>query len=263
MSCIVHAEHITIYHTGYSESVHRQTGKAQRNIALLRAELKNNPDNLNLKAYLANSLSMGTDEKSQLEAMSLINEIISSKAGEHVNNVLRVKMYIFMINKYLSGSDKLPECENICGKALAAFPGTIDFMYFSAVLLSKKDEYDEAWELLKECEEKLINNNDSGNSIMIPADPVILFSQMILTAKALGDIEGIILYSTHVLTMDKTRLSILSPCIATLLHYGVSEPEVIGLLSNIYDFNDTDDLSLVIKAARDCGATAFAEGLGK
>jgi len=255
---VVHASDITIYHTGYSQSVHQRTGKAQRNIALLREELAANPKNLNLKAYLANSLSMG-DEKSQKEAEKLFTEIINSKASVNVNNVLRVKMYIFMINRLIGGSGGLAESEEMCRKAMAAFPNAIDFEYLLADLMSKKGDYDKAWELLNGCEEKLVGGRDSGDSIMIPADPTILFAKMILAAKDLGDIENVLLYSTHVLSMDKERLSVLGPCIATMLHYGISEPETIELLSNIYDFNNPEDVALIAKAAKSCGAAGFAE----
>jgi glycosyltransferase involved in cell wall biosynthesis len=259
INSITHTDDVTIYHTGYSETAHKETGKASRNIALLRAELASDPKNLGLKAYLANTLSMGTDEESQAEAESLFYDIINSGKSDSVNNVLRVKLYIFMINKYLYDPAKMAECEDISRKALDAFPGAIDFEYFMAVVLSKKGEHIKAWEMLKSCEQKLISGYDSGDSIMIPADPTVLFGKMILVAKDLGDIENVVLYSTHVLTIDKTRLSILSPCIATLLHHGITEPDVIGLLSNIYDFNNPNDTALVTQAATNCGASKLIE----
>jgi len=257
-SAITHAGDFSLMHTGYSESAHNETGKRQRNIALLREELAADPKNMNLKAYLANSLSMGTDEESQSEAEKLFIEILSCPSGECVNAVLKVKLFIFLINKYSNDRGRLPECEEMCRRAIAAFPGAIDFEYLMAEIMSKNGEYKAAWDLLKGCEEKLVNGGDSGDSIMITADPTLLFSQMILTAKILGDIENVVLYSTHVLTIDKTRQSVLGPCIATLLYYGVSETETIGLLSNIYDFNDSDDKNIIAQAAESCGATDFA-----
>jgi hypothetical protein len=262
MKNIVHSDEITIFHTGYSETAHKEKGKANRNIELLRAELAGDTENLSLKAYLANSLSMNTDEESQSESETLFYEIINSGNSNSVNNVLRVKLYIHMINKLSGDPGRLAKCEEMCSKAIAAFPGAIDFEYFHAVALSEKGEHETAWKLLKSAEEKLVSGNDSGASIMIPADPGILFSKMILVAKAMGDIENVILYSTHVLSGDKTRLSVLSPCIATLLYYGATEAETIELLSNIYDFNNPGDVQIVAQAAKACGAAGLAQGLG-
>jgi len=258
---IVHAGDVTLMHTGYSETVREKTGKAKRNLEILKTELINNPENMTLKAYLANNLSMSNDEKDQKEAEKLFEEIINSGKSSHVNNTLIIKLYIFVISKYQADPDKLIESEEMCKKALAAFPNSVDFEYMLAVILNKKGENEKAWQHLKNCEENLLHNNTPDDALMIPADPTILFSQMIITAKALGDIETVVLYSTHVLTMDKTKKSILGPCIATLLYYGISEAETIDLLSNIYDMTDKRDIIFVAEAAKEYGATGFAENL--
>ena len=255
---IVHLDNITMMHTGYAESVHEEKGKTERNIAMLRAELSRNPDDVNYKAYLANSLNSSTDPKYREEAAKLFTEILESKQRTQLLGILRVKLYTYFINKYMSDPDKLRESEQMCRQALEELPGTLDFMYYLALVFSKKGEHQKAWQLLRECELRLKDNTQTDVSILIPADPTIIFSQMILTAKELGDIENVLLYSTHVLTIDKTRQSVLGPCIATMLYYGVSESETIELLSNIYDFKNPDDVTIVSTAARSCGATGFA-----
>ncbi|MCL2663679.1 MAG: glycosyltransferase [Oscillospiraceae bacterium] len=260
---IMHTNDVTLMHTGYSETIRKKTGKAKRNLEMLKAEIKSNPENMTLKAYLANNLSMSTDEKEQKEAETLFEEILGSGKSAQINNTLIIKLYIFTISKYLNDPEKLSESEKMCKKALTAFPNSVDFEYLLAVILHKKGDNEKAWQHLKNCEENLIHNNTPDDAIMIPADPTILFSQMILTAKALGDIETVILYSTHVLTMDKTKKSILGPCIATLLYYGVTEAETIDLLSNIYDFSDNKDLNFIAETAKDYGAAAFAKNLTK
>ena len=254
-----YADDIDIIHTGYSQSSHMETGKSERNKELLREELKKNPDDISLKAYLANSLSTETNEESQKEAELLFTEVLESK--EKIFTIHKIKAYIFFINKLLGQQDLIRECEDICRKALSEFPQSLDFEYFLAVTLSRKGDCDEAWDHFKNCERNLIKNSNHDDSIMIPADPTVLFGQMIITAKKRDDIENIVLYSTHLLTIDKTRISVLAPCIATLLTYGVTEAETIELLSNIYDLKNQDDVKFVAAAAAQCGATAFADNI--
>jgi len=254
---ITDADNIQIIHTGYSESVRNESDKGSRNIKLLRKELASDPNNINLKLYLANSLSMSSNIKDQNEAEKIYLKVINGK-NENAHNVLKVKMYIYMINKYLHDPDKLQDCKEMCHLALKEMPGSVDFLYYLALTLSKMGQYDEAWEVLKNCEEKLINGSDNEDSIMIPADPTILFGQMILAAKNLNDIENIILYSIHVLTMDKTRTSILGPCIATMVYYGATETDIIDLLSNIYDMENQADMEFIAKTAKEFGAIEFA-----
>jgi len=253
----IKADDISIIHTGYAESAHTATGKAERNIKLLREELKKKPKDIGLKAYLANALSISTTPESQNESESLFDEVLNSK--EQMYDIHRMKAYIFFINKYIKDEKTIENSENMCRKALKEYPSSIDYLYLLASVLNKKGEYSVAWDTLKECESILTDKPKRlDESILVSADPTMVFSQMILAAKGLEDIESVILYSTHVLSIDKTRTSILGPCIATLLYYGVSDREVIELLSNIYDFNNPDDKKLIIDAATACGATGFA-----
>ena len=252
----VMADDISIIHTGYAQSAHKATGKAERNTELLRAELRKNPKDISLKAYLANALSISTDEDSQREAEALFEEVLNNETK--IYDIHKIKGYMFFINKYMNNADTIAKSEEMCHRALKEYPNSIDYMYLLASVLNKKGDFEAAWELLRDCESILTSSRGLENSIIVSADPTMVFSQMILAAKGLEDIESVILYSTHVLSLDKTKVSVLGPCIATLLFYGVSDAEVIELLSNIYDFNDADDVKLIADAAKACGATAFA-----
>ena len=256
---IINADYIEIIHTGYSESARNETDKSKRNTELLRKELSADPDNLSLKLYLANALSTSSNPKDHNEAEQLYLKVINSKKTENVHPVLRVKMYINIISKYLTDPDKLQDCKEMCHIALKEMPDSVDFLYYLAVTLSKMGEHSEAWKVLRSCEEKLITGTGShDDSIMIPADPTILFGQMILVAKNLNDIENVILYSVHILTLDKTRSSILGPCIATMVYYGASTHEILNLLSNIYDMNNIEDVLFLTETAKEFGAVDFA-----
>jgi len=289
---ILNAENIEFMHTGYGETAHNEKGKADRNILLLREELSHNPNNLTLKAYLAESLSTKDDDKSQKEAAKLFNEVISTKAGELVNNVLRVKAFTFFIIKYMKEKSELETCEKMCRRALDVYPDAMDFLYYLGRVLLLQGKYEEAWSVLKRCEEILVSgsggessqdaqlaarsqrkaqrrNNanaktkNSDASIMINADPLTLFCQMIITAQAMGDLENMVLYSLHVLSFDRTRSSVLGPCIANLVYHNIDYGQIVELLSNAYDFSNEDDVAFVAEVARSKGATAFAEALSK
>ena len=258
---VENADFIQIIHTGYSESARNETDKSKRNIDLLRSELKLNPDNISYKLYLANALSTSDNPNDQNEAEQIYLKIINGKHIKDVHSVLKVKMYIYMINKYITIPDKISDCKEMCHLALKEMPESIDFLYFLGLTLCKMGDYQEAWKVFKNCEEHLVSGDEDENSIMIPADPTILFGQMILTAKNLNDIESVILYSIHILTLDKTRVSVLGPCIATMLYYGASISDTTELLSNIYDMQDPEEIRFVAATAKDFGAAEFAAAL--
>ena len=258
---VVRVDEINIIHTGYSKSAHDDTSKAERNIELLRTALEENPDDLNIKGYLADSLGTkswtdGPDgAKSAAEAESLFQEVIDGGPG--VYPMLRKKAYLHFITKYVNDPEKKQECEELCQRALSVIPGDIDLEYYYAVLLNNKGEHREAWDLLTGCEAKL-SAADIDVSIIVSANPSMLFGQMVLAAQALKDVGSVVKYATLILSADKSLQGILAPYIFTLLSHGTSEDDVIEVLAKIYDLSDPGDLLLIARAAKDCGALGFA-----
>jgi len=254
---VLWVDDIKIIHTGYSKSAYKEKNKTERNIKTLRAELTKNPEDMYLKAYLADALRLRTDKKSQIEAEALFTEVLESRAD--INRKLRIKAYVFFLDKYINDPEKLIECEKLCRNALADFPESLDFEYFLASVMNYKGEYDAAWELLKAGEEKLEGGAVHGDSVFVPADPTMLYGQLILAAQGLGDVGNVIKYATLILIADKTRQDILSPLIAAVLRCGAIEEELIDLLSSIYNTGDSRDLLLIARAAVDCGAIELAQ----
>ena len=178
---ILRVEDITIIHTGYSESARTEKNKFERNIKMLRDELKREPDDMNIKAYLADSLSAGTDGDSRAEATELFSEVISK--GGVVHSLLRIKAYNFLLHHYLDEAGRLSQCEEMCRKALEEFPGLLDFEYFMGCVLNNKGDYQAAWEILEKCEAKLSDAGYSDESIYIPSNPMLLYKQVMTAAQ--------------------------------------------------------------------------------
>jgi len=254
---ILYADGVTLYHTGYSETEKKEKGKTERNVRMLRKELEREPENLTLKAYLADSLSAYTDEKSREETEILFTDVLSGVTPVH--QVLKIKAYVFFIHKYLNDPENLQQCEVMCRRALDEFPGTLDFEYFLGYAFNNMGRFIEAWDQLRKCEMKLSGfSKDQDASYLIPDNPVMLYGQLMIAAHGLGDVENVVMYSTQILTIDKTRQEVLSSCIATLLRCGAADNDLIELLSQLYDFSDPDELMFIAKAAEDCGATGFS-----
>ena len=250
-------DEIRIVHTGYASSVYDEGIKAQRNVVMLRAELADKPDDMNAKVYLADALRVIGDEESLAEAEIYYQEAVQGGPGLFAAHKKRA--YAYFLDKYLKTDETLPQCEELCQKALAEFVDSIDFEYYLGCTMNKKGDYEKAWEIFKGCEAKLINAVSIDESATIMAKPMLLFSQMVLTAFNLDNPEGIVRYATMVLAEDKTLLSTLSHYIATLRKNNVSDDEVFGLLGKLYDFTNPQDLLLIATAAKDSGALDFAK----
>jgi len=129
---IVEVDEIEIIHTGYSETALEETGKAKRNADMLRVELAEDPDNLDIKSYLADSLKMSSDEKDKAEADALFLEVING--GERVIPDLLKKAYLHYIQKTNDSPEKQSECLDWCKKACEAVPGDADLTKIYAQL---------------------------------------------------------------------------------------------------------------------------------
>jgi glycosyltransferase involved in cell wall biosynthesis len=254
---VVWYDGITVVHTGYSESSIKETNKIERNIDLLRKAIAETEDNLVQKVYLADSLKLRSDKESQDEAEKYFIEAIEHGADK-IFYKLRVKAYIHLLNKLVNDPEKRKECEDLCKKALADFPDSLDFECFMASLLNYKGSYKEAWDMLKAGEEKLKNGEDIGIAYHVKADPTLLYTQLLLSAQGLGDVDAITKYALLILGADKAQQEVLSPLIALQLGQGSSSEELLALLSKVYTINDPNDLLIIARAAKSCGAVEFA-----
>jgi len=254
---VLWSDEMTVIHTGYSESSVKETNKVERNIDLLRKAIAAAPDNLALKVYLADSLKMNTDDESKAEADKYFTEAIEHGTGK-IFYKFRVKAYMHFLNKLVNDSEKRSQCEELCKKALMDFPNSLDFEYFMASLLNFKGSYKEAWDLLKAGEERLVNGRDIGIANCVQADPTMLYSQLLLSAQGLGDTAAIAEYALLLLEADKTRQEILSPLIGRLLGEGTPPDTVLTILSGVYTISDPNDLIIIARAAKNCGAAEFA-----
>jgi len=259
---------ITLMHTGYSETEHREKNKTIRNIDLLREELKINPNDMMKKAYLADSLQskLVLDDYSNKEEIAeteaLFRDVIESK--DYVAKFLRKKAYMYVIGELWEqkgNHEKQEECDLFCKKAYLEFPEDLDIGYRYAIRLNRNKEFQTAWEILKGYELQLTDGTGHivGASAEVQADPSLIFGQLLLAAQGLGDLENTISYASVLLTSDKKQQNILSPYIRVLLQNNISEEDVLGLLGRIYDISSPSDLLLIARAAKDCGAIDFAK----
>ncbi|MCL2046637.1 MAG: glycosyltransferase [Oscillospiraceae bacterium] len=249
-------EDITIIHTGYTPSAYMEANKRERNVELLRRELEQNPDNLNLKAYLADSLLIGRLDDNVKEAEALYKEVING--GPEVTKAHIKSAYLFLIRNYLTKAEALNEAFELSRRSLEFDPVDPDFRYYYAIALYNKGDYLDAWNEFLKVEEMLINDTVLDQSRFVSTNSEQLFTYMARLATVLNDVSSFIRYTSMLLMADKTKQPLLSSYIATLLANNTSNDDTIGLLEKIYDLNDANDLLIIAKASKDCGAIELA-----
>jgi len=258
------ADDISIIHTGYSESEHKEKNKTDRNIKLLRKELESSPDSMLIKAYLADSLkaknliSDKPDKKEESEVSGLFNEVIES--NEQLPEFLIKKAYLYHIGQVWNKDDKKQQCEELCKAGHEKLPDDLDLGYYYSALLNEKKNFKGAWEILSRLKSKFTTGTGhiSGATAKVQSDPNMIFGQMLMAAQGLGDIESTITYATLLLMSNKIQPEILGPYIYALLKHDTSKEDILELLAKIYDLTSPADLLLIARAAKDAGAVEFA-----
>lgn len=95
-------DRLTVFHTGYTKSVFEETHKMDRNIALLKREVKDNPENYNAWAYLGDAL-FGNEQYEDAEnaynrVIVNIKNVFSQERKDLIfSNLLKMK-YLGRVN---------------------------------------------------------------------------------------------------------------------------------------------------------------------
>jgi glycosyltransferase involved in cell wall biosynthesis len=184
----VYGEDIAIIHTGYNRASYCETNKVQRNIDILKMAISDEPENINLKGYLAEALFVKAQmDKSAEDTLPEINELFKEVIGTKSNVLSQLKKsaYIYFIKLYLKDNNKYTNFEETYGKALEEFPDDSDILYYCAAGLNKKGDYLAALELLKKCESRLSDNEAQDLSNLSTADSTLLQEQIAIAKKGI------------------------------------------------------------------------------
>jgi len=254
------AEKLRIMHTGYAQTVYNATGKRERNIKLLKIELERDPTNPNTMLYLADSIKAAGTEEAREEAEKLYLQALESKLP--AEPVIKRLAYDFLIQRFSTNNEKTKEANELCTKALAELPDNIDYYYYRAYTYNKLGNFSQALEDLKKCEKLFTSAAAIPETRVLMPYPTLLYYQLSVTAKGLGDEQGCIDYTKVMNTMlneGKNQSKVLGPYLATLFQEGKTGTEVFEALSDVYDVNNPQDLILIARAAKDYGIILFAQ----
>ncbi|MDR0446064.1 MAG: glycosyltransferase family 2 protein [Oscillospiraceae bacterium] len=243
---------IKIYHTGYTKEAMSSKNTYERNLAPIEAELRENPDNLTMKGYLADTLRAAPDGYDAERVVDLYTEIIEgNKAGKSVYKFTVDNAYAFLSNYYLNrGESEWDRALELSREASEASPENPDFDYYTGLIHHARREFPEAWTCFKSCERKMFGEM-IPRSFYILGNSNQLFIKMIQTAVELRDNDGFNKYLTLLFKTQPYEAGIIGPLIAAVCAISPppTEDEVLELLGKHYDLNNLRDKVFLSRAA--------------
>ncbi|MDR1590137.1 MAG: glycosyltransferase [Oscillospiraceae bacterium] len=248
------ADGIKIMHTGYALSEAVDKHKGERNAEIIRRELEDNPDDINLKGYLAASLRQNPGSAD--EVLDLFSQVVES--DDTPNPVVARSAYDYMVDDAMKKCDYGRAAE-LSERAVKMLPSSPEFHYFCGHALYKLERYDEAWEYLKSCE-ALCGSKYNGELFtrLTGASLDEIFSLMAKTAAQRSDMKSALEYVSMTLFQNKYRDAMLISAIKILrLTDERDDREIIDYLRTIYDYSDPRDKLFLAKCAKEAGDTVL------
>ena len=258
------APQIRIIHTGYTQASYVDADKANRNIEMLRNELKGDPDNPDIMLYLADSIKTADTAEAREEAESLFYKALQSTKKSNV--LVKQLAYNYLIPRYITDENKHDEAMRLCDEAIKNLPEFIDYSYYRGVLNNKIGSFDEAMKDFTVCENAFLNSPSIPTTNILMPSPLLLFYQMQISAKGLDDDEGIMKTGAVIQAMlldNKEHTHLVGPYIRVMLKDGVTADDVLNELSSVYNIKNPKDLLLIARAAKDSGAVEFTRNVMK
>jgi glycosyltransferase involved in cell wall biosynthesis len=244
---VCYSDAIAILHTGYTESTLKETNKGSRNVALLRKELEENPDDINLKGYLADSLcACGPIPAYIDEALALYQEVVDS--DKPLNSVVAHTSHSRLIQQAIR-ERKFDEVIRLCTHAIKLMESRPEFFYCYGLALYNLERYDEAWEQFTACENAI--SGKIFETTMNEAGLGDMFRAMALTAMNRNDVENSFQYVTVALTQNIYQEDMCASLLYVLRGINSSDDHaILDYLRQLYDFGDPRDKLFLAKCAK-------------
>ena len=244
---------ILIIHTGYSQYAYADTGKRERNIALLKKALRSDPENIKSKCYLAEALYAFGRIK---EALPLYRETLD-KTGEGIDWArFRANAFYHLISAQMKNSKTGDEAFALAEQAFHEFPDYLNFCFLYGVALHEQERFKDALDVFKKAEKLVADGKIENQKI---DNIAALYVYLARTCEKLDNSAEALRYAAFYLqSFNKRHYGMLKLC-ARMLRSNEGPENTVNFLSNIYDFTDAHDGELLLRCAKDTGDIALEQ----
>lgn len=255
--CSIQAEHLPIYHTGYANSVFRETDKLARNIAILETQIEEDPEDYDGWSYYGDSLLANGQHN---EA-----EIAYRKALEHEDRLQtdarRNTSYCNLIRIILrrNESDAETQIRNLYSEFNKGSVQCPDMEYWIGVFMYKNEKYPEAVYWFELALQKL--EGFRGRDVLfINGNLEMVYESLAEACHKCSDVPKAVRYITLLLRKNRFHDNALK----SLLGFFEEDPgttanQVYQFLEKIYSFQELKEKLFVLKHAKLSGYTELEE----
>lgn len=237
-----------IFHMGYQKHTLDNTGKGERNVALIKEELKNNPDDPNLLFYLADSLYI-IKEFQQCED-ACYKTIANKEKGLSEIRLIGVYQKLMQVLSQKKEKDTEEKIRKIYKEATTADDGHPDFDMYLGYYLAVIGKWSESVFYLENALTKA-ETYKSSTTIMIYGELSNLYRCLYIACDMEKDASKLVKYGTLSLCANKYQEDLLVSLIKKFTYdYPTPGNDIVTFLMKIYDFHNKKDGLFALKCAK-------------
>ena len=253
------ADMLSIFHTGYTKSAYKETGKLQRNIELLERELEEDPENYMAWAYLGDSRRGIGDRDGAKESYkkALEGKDSGKIIGQRYQDARTGLMGILSETGAQAESDEeiLKLAEDY------GYPSTDnpDPWFFLGLWHYNRNEMEEAREKFLQALEKL-ETFRSYDWVAAQGSMRQMYTWLAVACLRLKRPQEVVRYCVLSLRMDRFQDKVLTSVLQLLMQEpseGEKAEGTWGFLKGLYDLESARDLLFILKCARLAKFTAL------
>lgn len=240
---------LTVYHTGYTEKVYKETKKMERNISILKKEVEKNKDNFEAWAYLGDSFLADKQMKEAEEAYNYVVENMSFEMFQERRdfvfcNLLKIKYY--------SNTNDESVILDLYQKSVEFACLAPDAEYWVALWMLDRGKLQQGIEYMELALRRLELYDRDGNLDMAGSLPNV-YGRLFEACKSLNRAQEAVRYGTLYLRIEPYGESVLIEMIR-LFKGGANGEEIasaiLSFLSKLYDLSRSKDKLFLIRISR-------------
>lgn len=248
---------LSVYHTGYIDLCDSQKTKSNRNLNIIKNQLSKNPDDFEMRIYLANEYAVRKIWIKALEEIRLFYKDIPEKYNTRIDIISKgICTHLMALSELeKAGEDSeaiLREMEEVVEKGKKIIPNNADFSYlYGRALYSQYYKFDKAISALLEALDIANSDSESTLSTYFCSDIFSCYKMLADSCYKVGDLVGTVRYCTIVLQYYPDTLDILLILLRVFYKQETAWEDAKQFLSKIYG----NEISSVEKLAKQVGYT--------
>ena len=255
---------LMILHTGYTREVYEETGKLERNISMLQKELKEDPHNTMVLAYLGDSyMAIKQFDKAKKYFHKAVSYGMENSDQREGGKLHFLRAIILLLLLYARESDPaqeetVRELHRQYTEVYSAYP---DGDCFVGMWLYQNGQYEEGRRYLESALAKM-REYDGNVPLYMNGSLKLVYAQLADCCRQMGDDQGAVRNCILSLGVDKYYTE---PLVMLLSLLKAEEGEAVsaggtwGLMSKLYNLTALKDQMAVLKGAKLTGFKALEE----